>query len=285
MAQLTWLITATTSGLGVALFEHLVSRGGRIIATGRGAERRLAHLKSDNVAVLDLDVTSSQSTIVRLLAPFSHFSRLVRLTSLKNEEFTRDLFNVNFFGTLQVTQQRGTIAFTGAGPVWAPLPFLSHYAASKAALTIFGEALSKEVSAFDIRCVVFGPGGFVSQLGVPRKGSAEGFAVYQPAIDDYKPLFREMMKVFATEIGPNIPGDVNKLSECIVDSVKGEGLFAGRPSELRVILGPDSLSLIQQKCREQLKLVDEGEPISLSTDSPSQKGRGSDIMGDKGLYQ
>ena len=63
MAQLTWLITATTSGLGVALFEHLVSRGGRIIATGRGAERRLAHLKSDNVAVLDLDVTSSQSTI------------------------------------------------------------------------------------------------------------------------------------------------------------------------------------------------------------------------------
>jgi len=63
MPQLTWLITATTSGLGESLLNHLITRGDRVIATGRDAERRLAYLKSDSVALLDLDVTSGIAVI------------------------------------------------------------------------------------------------------------------------------------------------------------------------------------------------------------------------------
>jgi NADP-dependent 3-hydroxy acid dehydrogenase YdfG len=63
MAPLIWLVTATTSGLGSSLVESIVARGDRVIATGRNAEQRLVHLKSDAVALLDLDVTAGLDAI------------------------------------------------------------------------------------------------------------------------------------------------------------------------------------------------------------------------------
>jgi hypothetical protein len=186
------------------------------------------------------------------------------------------LFSINLFGTLHVTQavlpyfraqKSGTIAFTGAGVAWAPLPFLTHYSASKAALDIFVEGLSKEVRGFGIRCIMFEPGGFASRLGQPRDGFDEGFGKYQPAIADYKPLFDDTMTMFMKDIAPHIPGDVIKISQRIVEVVKGEGGVGNKDWPVRVILGSDSLNVIKQKCTEQLKLADEWQDVSLSTDS------------------
>jgi NADP-dependent 3-hydroxy acid dehydrogenase YdfG len=53
MAPLIWLVTGTTSGIGAAL----------VIASGRRVEQRLAHLKSDNVAFLELDITANAAEI------------------------------------------------------------------------------------------------------------------------------------------------------------------------------------------------------------------------------
>jgi NADP-dependent 3-hydroxy acid dehydrogenase YdfG len=63
MAPLIWLVTGTTSGIGAALVEHIVSRGDKVIASGRRVEQRLAHLKSDNVAFLELDITINAAEI------------------------------------------------------------------------------------------------------------------------------------------------------------------------------------------------------------------------------
>jgi NAD(P)-dependent dehydrogenase (short-subunit alcohol dehydrogenase family) len=60
MASLVFLITGATTGLGLALIEHLLSRNqnDRIIATGRSATTKLAYLASKpNVKILDFDVT------------------------------------------------------------------------------------------------------------------------------------------------------------------------------------------------------------------------------------
>jgi NAD(P)-dependent dehydrogenase (short-subunit alcohol dehydrogenase family) len=164
------------------------------------------------------------------------------------------------------SRQSGIIAFTGAGVSWAPLPFLSHYAASKAALNIFVEGLAKEVKPFGIQCMIFEPGGFPSQLGLPREGSTEGFGQYQPSIEAYQSIFDETMHTFVSDIVPNVPGDLKKLSCRIVDGIKGEAMFAGRPRPLRIILGSDALRLVEQKCREQLELASQWEAVSLSTD-------------------
>jgi NADP-dependent 3-hydroxy acid dehydrogenase YdfG len=63
MAPLVWLVTGTTSGIGAALVEQIVSRGDKVIASGRKVEQRLAHLKSDNVALLELDITANTAEI------------------------------------------------------------------------------------------------------------------------------------------------------------------------------------------------------------------------------
>ncbi|KAF4454248.1 hypothetical protein F53441_3248 [Fusarium austroafricanum] len=299
MPQLVWLVTATTSGLGAAVVQNLTSRGDRVIATGRGATERLKHLESENVFLLNLDVTAPRAQIDEQIKKawdvWGHIDVLLNNAGVSapksieeaDDGFVHNIFNVNLFGTLHVTQsilpyfrarQSGTISFIGAGVGWGPLPFLSHYAASKAALGAFVEGLAKEVRRFNIRCMIFEPGGFPSQLGIPREGSVEGFGKYKPSIDAYNPAFYEMMNAFISDIMPIIPGDISKLSERIVDCVKVEGISAGRPEPVRVILGSDALRLVEQKCKEQLELAQSWEDVSLSTDRD-----GHDHVASKGM--
>lgn len=63
MAPLVWLVTGTTSGIGAALIKHIVERGDNVIATGRKAEERLGHLKSDRLAVIDLDICAGRKHV------------------------------------------------------------------------------------------------------------------------------------------------------------------------------------------------------------------------------
>jgi NAD(P)-dependent dehydrogenase (short-subunit alcohol dehydrogenase family) len=56
-------VTATTSGLGASLVEHILSRGDKVIATGRNAEKRLEGFKSANIAILNPDLTASRAHI------------------------------------------------------------------------------------------------------------------------------------------------------------------------------------------------------------------------------
>ena len=63
MAPLVWLITGCSSGFGEAFVHDAISRGDKVIATGRKAEPRLAHLKGTGASILDLDVTSSQEEL------------------------------------------------------------------------------------------------------------------------------------------------------------------------------------------------------------------------------
>jgi len=63
MAPLVWLVTGATSGLGKTLISHIVSRGDKVVATGRHAEQRIADLKSDSVAIINLDVSAGRDII------------------------------------------------------------------------------------------------------------------------------------------------------------------------------------------------------------------------------
>lgn len=63
MPQTAWLVTGTTSGIGAALVDHIISRGDKIVASGRNVEQKLGHLKSDNVALLELDVGAGKAIV------------------------------------------------------------------------------------------------------------------------------------------------------------------------------------------------------------------------------
>ena len=196
------------------------------------------------------------------------------------------MFDVNVFGPVRVTQAmlpyfrsqgRGSVAFIGTGVAWAPIPFLAHYSASKAALDRFVEGLRKELRGQSIHCTVFELGGFASQLGRPRDGSDEGFGQYQPTIPEYAGSFAETMEVFANEVVPNIPGDVVKVADTVVDLVRSSEGMAGQ-LPVRVVLGSDSLALVRQKCKEQLELVDGFEHVSRKTDRENADALSHDGM-------
>jgi len=63
MPQLTWLVTGCSSGIGEAFVYEILARGDKVIATARTARERLGHLSDAGAAILDLDVTSSDTEI------------------------------------------------------------------------------------------------------------------------------------------------------------------------------------------------------------------------------
>jgi len=128
-------------------------------------------------------------------------------------------------------------------------------------LLVFAEALEKEVSPCGVHAVVFELGGFHTGLGARRDGDAGSFGE-APRVPEYQTAFGAMMQAFATEVGPDVPGDTHKLPKAVIDVIKGEGLAEGRKWPVRVALGPDSVAVVRQKCQEQLDLCEEWDDIA-----------------------
>lgn len=63
MATQTWLITGCSSGFGETFVRQLRAAGDNVIATGRNASTKLAHLKDTGASILDLDVSAAPSEI------------------------------------------------------------------------------------------------------------------------------------------------------------------------------------------------------------------------------
>jgi short-subunit dehydrogenase len=144
---------------------------------------------------------------------------------------------------------------------------MSHYAASKAGLSAYVEALHKEIRPLGLRCVAFECGGFPTNLGQPRESSTgEGFGSLGPSVDDYAPLFGKLVSKFATNPMAHMPGDVQKAADRIIDTIKREGMVGQRSWAIRVALGSDGLGSAKQKAEEQLKLIEIWKDVSSSTD-------------------
>lgn len=63
MAPQAWLITGCSSGFGSEFVHQLRALGENVIATGRNASTKLAHLKDTGASILDLDVAASEDVI------------------------------------------------------------------------------------------------------------------------------------------------------------------------------------------------------------------------------
>ncbi|KAH7305211.1 hypothetical protein B0I35DRAFT_362327 [Stachybotrys elegans] len=293
MAPLVWLITGTTSGIGTALVVECLSRGDKVIATGRKVEEKLRDLKTDNLALLELDVACSKAELEPQLKKawdiFGHIDVLINNAGISafktaeeaEEELVDKMFQVNTFGPMRITQLalplfreqgHGILAYTSSSSLWTPLPFMSHYAASKAALSTYVESLHKEVSGSNIRCIAFECGGFPTHLGQPREPAQEGPGAVGPALQVYGPLFAELMGKFAANPMVHMPGDMTKAARTMVDIVKEEGLASSHPWTVRVPLGSDGWGRAKQRCEEQLAVLQQCKQISDSSDREPGQG-------------
>jgi NAD(P)-dependent dehydrogenase (short-subunit alcohol dehydrogenase family) len=169
----TILITGCSSGFGLETARHFLDRDWRVIATMR-TPREDVLPRSERLRVLALDVTDPDSVqkAVDAAGPIDVLVNnagvgLMNVLEGTSMKIAREIFEINTFGTMAVTQavlpqfrqrKAGVIVNVTSSVTLRPLPLLSVYTASKAAVTAFTESLALEVQQFNVRVRLVVPG-------------------------------------------------------------------------------------------------------------------------------
>lgn len=169
----TVFITGCSTGFGRETALAFLERGWSVVATMRTPAASTLPA-SDRLRLLPLDVTAPQS-IAAAIAEAGPIDVLVNnagigwFNALEGSPMpvVRDIFETNLFGAIATMQavlpgmrerRSGVIVNIGSSSTLRPLPLLSVYRASKAALTALTESMADELSGFGIRVRVVIPG-------------------------------------------------------------------------------------------------------------------------------
>jgi NAD(P)-dependent dehydrogenase (short-subunit alcohol dehydrogenase family) len=167
------LITGCSSGFGLETARYFHERDWKVIATMR-TPREDIFPRSEHLRVLALDVTDPES-IRRAVDAAGPIDALVNNAGIgllsvlegASMETAREVFETNTFGTMAVTKavlpqftlrRSGVIVNVTSSATLRPLPMLSVYTASKAAVTAFTECLALELEQFNVRTRLVIPG-------------------------------------------------------------------------------------------------------------------------------
>lgn len=169
----TVLITGCSSGFGLDTARLFLDRGWKVIATMRSPRSDLLP-KSDKLVVLPLDVTSDESVrdAVEAAGPLDVLVNNAGIGWLNALEGTpidvaRSLFETNTLGTMRMIsavlpqfrdRNAGLVINVTSSVTMKPLPLLSAYTASKAAVNAFTESLALELAPFGIEIRIVLPG-------------------------------------------------------------------------------------------------------------------------------
>ncbi|MBB4439960.1 MULTISPECIES: SDR family oxidoreductase [Rhizobium] len=167
------LITGCSSGFGLAIANTFLSKGWDVVATMRRPRNDLLP-PSDQLEILALDVTDAASIQLAVDAA-GPIDALVNnagvgmLNVLEGADVLkiRELFETNVIGAMAMTRavlplmrerRSGVIVNVSSSVTIRPLPALSVYSASKAALNAFTESLALETALFGVRAKLVLPG-------------------------------------------------------------------------------------------------------------------------------
>lgn len=207
----TVLITGCSSGFGLDTARYFLEREWNVIATMRHPNESVLP-RSPNLRVLALDVTNAGS-IARAVTDAGRVDVLVNnagigmLNALEGVslEQIRSIFETNVFGAMAMIRavlpqmrerKAGVIVNVTSSVTSRPLPLLSVYTASKAAVNAFTESLQLELEPFNIQVRNVLPG------RAPSTKFAENAGVSMSAIPEpYMPTVKMMMSVLQSPTG------------------------------------------------------------------------------------
>lgn len=169
----TVLITGCSTGFGRETARHFLDRGWNVVATMRDpAANTLPAADRLRVVALDVTDTASIAAAIEAAGPIDVLVNNAGIGWLNAVEGTpletvRDIFEANVFGVVATMQavlpgmrerRAGAIVNVGSSSTLKPLPLLSVYRASKAAVTAMTESAALELAEFNIRARVVLPG-------------------------------------------------------------------------------------------------------------------------------
>jgi NAD(P)-dependent dehydrogenase (short-subunit alcohol dehydrogenase family) len=195
----TVAITGAGQGIGLGIVRAFARRGCNVLAlvleeAHRDAVAEATSGLPGSVRTEILDVTDPGDFRFPADLQVLVNNAGIRLAFLPIEETPeqdwRRTFDVNFFGTVEMTRRaipvlrasgRGVICTLSTSALLWNTPFLSAYRPSKAALSAFCEALRVEMAPFGIRVVEILPGATVSAINADSILRRVADAVEYPA--------------------------------------------------------------------------------------------------------
>jgi len=207
LANRTAIITGASQGLGVAIAEHFLAEGANVVLCARSADeleaqrQRLAAIHgAERVLAMPADISVRGEVDALFEATQSRYGRLDILVcnaGIHGPMGSIDAIDwdawvqaiaINLTGTVYCArkavaafkpQRYGKILMLSGGGATSPLPGISAYAASKAAIVRFAETLALEVREWNIDVHAIAPGAMVTRLtdetidaGPARAGAA-----------------------------------------------------------------------------------------------------------------
>lgn len=191
LAGRTAIITGASQGLGAAIAEHFLSEGANVVLCARNADeleaqrRRLAATYSDRVWARPADISVRSDVDALFDAAQSRYGRLSILVSNAGvygpmgsidtvdwDEWVQAIA-INLTGNVYCArkalaafkpQRYGKILMLSGGGATNPLPGISAYAASKAAVVRFTETLALEAREWNIDVNAIAPGALMTRL-------------------------------------------------------------------------------------------------------------------------
>ncbi|KAK7753424.1 hypothetical protein SLS62_004715 [Diatrype stigma] len=253
---LTWLITGSSNGLGLALTRHVLSTGDNVIATSRNPAKThelVQEVESQsNGKWISFDNTWSQDKIQQAIggadAVFpggidvlvnNGASSLLGAVEDVPEEEAKAQFETNFWGPLRICNTilpymrqrgRGTIVNVSSLLGLTTWPAMGFYLASKFALESISQVLAAEVAPFGIRVLIVEPGAF-------RTKFLDAMQIAAPSPPYRSPHAVEDGLRFQKEVNGKQPGDPDKAALVIYDAISGKD--EQLKNVLRLPLGSD----------------------------------------------
>ncbi len=186
---MTVLITGCSSGFGLETARYFLDRDWTVIATMR-TPREDVLPRSDRLRVIPLDVTDPDSVrqAVEAAGPIDvlvNNAGIGMMGALEGTsmETVREVFETNTLGTIAMTQamlpqfrqrRAGVIVNVTSSVTLKPLPLLSVYTASKAAINAFTESLALELRQFNVRVSLVIPGRSPTRFAENAKPRMQG---------------------------------------------------------------------------------------------------------------
>lgn len=270
-----WLVTGASKGLGLSLVNQLLKAGQNVAATSRNVNDLIAAVNSNSEKFLPLavnlaDELSVEHAVNAMVAQFGRIDVVINnagygiggsIEELTDEE-TRNAFDVNVFGTLNVirktsqhlrAQRSGhiiniaSIAGIAGATGWAV------YASAKAAVIALSEVLAEDLKEFGVKVTVVAPGAFRTSFL-----TEESLVLAKNPIDAYeevRAVHAKYLKMDGTQAG-----DPEKAAAAMISLVS----MPNPPVHL--LLGNDALQRATTKTDALIKEYQDWKAITISTD-------------------
>lgn len=263
-------ITGASSGFGKIWAEAFLERGDQVVVTSRSLNglKELTDKYGSAVLPLELDITNRAACFDAIEKAKAHFGRIDVIINNAGtgvfgaveevtEQAAKDIFDVNFFGTLWITQAAlPVLRAQGSGHILQlssavgiySFPTVGIYSATKFAVEGLSEALVQEVKAFGIHVTLVEPNGYATDFGAS--------SVQSDAIPAYESVKTELY-AHPEFTGADVYGVPQATTEAILKLVDAPNPPA------RLFLGKKALPLAKDAYAERLATWEDWNEVSV----------------------